>query len=202
METGFMPLTVNSFLKQDLCEYLLVVHTDAIVKNKINSEKQSFGEKYGVKISDKNKPHITIAGFFAREAMEETIIRWMQRILCSTQSFSVSLNNFSGFPPDTIYLRVQNPAPFQLLAGDLQVIDTYVRSNDCPPACFIKTPHLAIASKLTEALYQQAVMDYSQRTFHETFVADELVLLRKCYRQDADKTINIFRLPPQVNVYN
>jgi len=131
--------------------------------------------------------------------MEETLIRWIGRICSSRQSFSVSLNNYSGFPPHTVYLRVQNPKPFQHLASELRVIDNYVRSNACPPAHLIKTPHLTIARQLSETVYLKALMDYSQKTFHETFLVDELVLLRRGQQYETCKTVNVFRLQPQQN---
>jgi 2'-5' RNA ligase len=131
--------------------------------------------------------------------MEETLIRWVARVCNSKQSFNVSLNNYGGFPPHTIYLRVQNPKPFQQLANELKVIDDYVQSNACPPAHLIKKPHLTIARGLTEATYKRSLIDYSQKTFHETFVVDELVLLRRSHQYDKCKTVNVFRLQPQQN---
>ena len=95
-----------------LFEYLLVGHPDADVYNKVMEEKQLFSAEYGEKIAIKTKPHITVANFLASEAMEPTIIKWMQRICGAQQSFTVTLNNYSGFPPHTIFLRVQNPQPF------------------------------------------------------------------------------------------
>lgn len=199
METGLVLPSSNSFARRVGFEYLLVAHPDAAVNNKINQEKQNFYDQYGEKTAVKTKPHITIANFLAREPMEETIIRWIARICSSRQSFSVSLNNYSGFPPNTVYLRVQNPKPFQELAHELKVIDSYVRSNTCPPAHLIKNPHLTIAGTLPETVYQKALMDYSQKIFHETFAVDELVLLRRSHQYDTCKTVNVFRLQPQQN---
>src|SRR5664279_1073362 len=87
-----------------LLEYLLVGHPDAGVNNKIMEEKQQFCNDYTEKIAIKTKPQITVANFLADEAMEPTIIRWMQRICGAQQSFNVTLNNYGGFPPHTIYL--------------------------------------------------------------------------------------------------
>ncbi|HWH64153.1 MAG TPA: hypothetical protein VNS50_12800, partial [Ginsengibacter sp.] len=83
----------------DLYEYLLVAHPDTIVNEKVIAEKQLFYNEYKEKVSVKTQPHITIANFLAKESMEETLIRWRQRICSQQQSFTVTLNNFSGFPP-------------------------------------------------------------------------------------------------------
>jgi 2'-5' RNA ligase len=179
-----------------LFEYLLVGHPDANVYNKIMEEKQQFYEDYNEKISIKTKPHLTIANFLASEAMEPTIIKWMQRICGAQQSFTVTLNNYSGFPPHTIYLRVQDPLPFQQLAKQLKTVDDFIRASACPPAKLITKPHLSIARKLPEQVYNKAMVDYAQKTFHESFMLDELLLLRRQHQFDTCKTIQIFRLRP------
>ncbi len=180
----------------DLYEYLLVGNPDAGVYNKVMEEKQQFSAEYGEKIAGKTKPHITVANFLASEAMEPTIIKWMQRICGAQQSFTVTLNNYSGFPPHTIYLRVQDPQPFQQLAKQLKTVDDFIRASACPPARLITKPHLSIARKLPEPVYNKAMADYAQKTFHESFMLDELLLLRRQHQFDTCKTIQIFRLRP------
>jgi len=179
-----------------LYEYLLVAHPDAVVSEKVIAEKESFTAEYQQKIATKTKPHITIANFMAREAMEETILRYTQRICSQQQSFEVALNNYSGFPPHTIYLRVQNPQPFRQLAKELTVVSNYISSCSCPPVRLITNPHVSIARRLPETIYLKAMMDYSQKTFHETFMVNELVLLRRSNQYDTCKTVHVFRLQP------
>src|SRR4051812_26175101 len=159
----------TSFTQIGLFEYLLVAHPDAAVTEKIMAEKELFTADYQQKIASKTKPHITVANFLAREAMEETIIRYTQRICSQQESFEVSLNNYSGFPPHTIYLRIQNQQPFKQLAKELKVVSNYINSCACPPVKLITHPHLSIARRLPETVYLKAMMDYSQKMFHETF---------------------------------
>src|SRR5688500_19234164 len=132
---------------QELWEYLLVVHPDENVGKKIMDEKKSFFEAYNQKIDIKTKPHITIANFLATESMEETVIRWIHRICGHYKSFPVTLNNYSGFPSHSIYVRIQDHAPFKQLASELEAIDQYVRLNGRPPARLIARPHLTIARR-------------------------------------------------------
>lgn len=179
-----------------LKEYLLVAHPDAAVNGKIKEEKKNFTSEYHQKIAESTQPHITLANFLARETMEETIIRYTQRVSSQQASFMVELNNYSGFPPHTIYLRVQNPQPFKELTKELKVISNYVKSCSCPPVTLITNPHISIARKLPETMYLKAMMDYSQKTFHETFMVNELVLLRRSHQYDACKPVYVFRLQP------
>ncbi|HEY6902026.1 MAG TPA: 2'-5' RNA ligase family protein [Puia sp.] len=177
-------------------EYLLVIYPYGEVKDKLLEEQEQFSTDYGLPAAVRNKPHITVAAFQAGEPMEDTLIRWIQRICNRYRSFDVSLNNYSGFPPHTIYLRVQDPQPFRELMQQLRAIDDFIRSSGCPPVNLINRPYLSIAGGLTEQVYNKAMPEYSRRTFHDTFHVEELVLLKRNHSFDACKTVNVFRLLP------
>ena len=177
-------------------EYLLVIYPSGDLQEKLLEEQQQFSADYGLQMTVRNKPHITVAAFQAGEIMEDTLIRWVQRICNSYKSFELTLNNYSGFPPHTIYLRIQDPHPFKQLMQQLRSIDEFIRSSGCPPANLISRPFLSIAGGLTAQLYNKAMPDYSRRTFHESFQVEELVLLKRTHAFDACKTVNIFRLQP------
>jgi 2'-5' RNA ligase len=180
-------------------EYLLVIYPSGELQEKLLDEQQQFSADYGLQMTVRNKPHITVAAFQAGEIMEDTLIRWVQRICNSYKSFELTLNNYSGFPPHTIYLRVQDPHPFRQLMQQLRSIDEFIRSSGCPPANLITRPFLSIAGGLTEQLYNKAMPDYSRKTFHDSFQVDELVLLKRTHSFDACKTVNIFRLQPETS---
>ena len=191
------------FLKKDtnynradpgLYEYQLVINPDTPVSEKVKAEKEQLYDDYQQKAAVSTKSHITIARFLAREAMEATLLRWIQRICDQQLQFLVTLNNYSGFPPDTIYLRVQDPAPFISLANQLKGVDDWIQSSSCPPISVITKPYLSIARQLPEPVYTKAMFRYSQRIFHESFMATELRLLRKEHPFDTSKMINVFPL--------
>ncbi|HEY4336276.1 MAG TPA: 2'-5' RNA ligase family protein [Puia sp.] len=177
-------------------EYLLVIYPYGELQDKLLEEQQQFSTDYGLQMMVRNRPHITLAAFQAGEFMEDTLIRWIQRICTRTSSFDLTLNNYSGFPPHTIYLRVQDHEPFQELMRQMRSIDDFVRSNGCPPMNLINRPFLSIAGGLTEQVYNKAMPDYSRRTFHDSFHVQQLVLLKREHAFDACKTVNNFRLLP------
>lgn len=184
----------------DLWEYLLVAHPDAQVHESITSEKFFFTYGHGYPLAAHSHPHITIANFLMKEAMEDTIIRWIQNICNLHSAFNTTLNNFSGFPPHTIYLRVQDPQPFKKLANALKIVDGFIQSNDCPPLQVVTKPHITIAKGLPEHLYNKAIKEYAQRSFHASFKVDRLVLLKrdasmKCH------LLNTFILPPPLPLF-
>lgn len=197
MQTGLiLKSSAGVRIEHDCYEYLLAVVPGEDVFDTVMGEKDTFYCEFGGPDTSTVKPQITIGSFEAKEAMEETIIRYMHRICSQQQSFEVALNNYSGFPPHTIYLRVQNQEPFRNLARQLKVVDHYINSCDCPAARFTSVPYLSIASKLPENIYFLALAKYAQKTFHQTFVADELLLLRRSNQYDGYKTVNVFRFQP------
>ena len=179
---------------RELYEYLLIANPGTEVYEKVMAEKQNFYDEFREKVAIKTRPHITVAKFLAKEAMEDTLIRWMQRIFNSQRSFSVTLNNYSGFPPHTIYLRVQDGTPFQRLAKELKVLNTYVGACACPPVKLISNPYVSIAGRLPEEVYFKALIQYARKSFHESFLVNELLLLRRKDQYDTCKTVYVFGL--------
>lgn len=179
-----------------LAQYVLIGVPAGTVVEKLQAEKMFFDKKYGTDGKADTAIKITIAHLTARPQMEETIIRYMHRALFHQPGFEVVLNNYSGFPHNTIYLRVQDQQPFKQLAKHLDVINHYVSSCSCPPVQFSQHPHISIAKKLPYKTYLQALLDYGQRTFFETFELNRLLLMRKDPFSGAYKLVQQFNLKP------
>jgi len=181
-------------------EYLLVVYPYGDLQDRLLEEQQQFSTDYGLdqglRRMVRNKPHITLAAFQAGEEVEDTLIRWIQRICHPHRSFEIALNNYSGIPPHTICLRVQDPEPLRELMQQLRAIDEFIRSSGWPPVNLACRPYLSIAGGLTEQVYNKAMPDYSRKTFHGIFHVGELVLLKRKHSFDPCKTVNVFRLLP------
>lgn len=194
-KTGDSELNRN----RDLFEYLLVANPVGPAGSRVIEVKESFYNTYRQVPGNKANPHITLAKYLAKEAMEATIERWVQRICNQQKSFKVILNNFSGYPPHTLYIRVQNPQPFHSLVNQLKVIESYVSGNSGYPVKFASNPHLPIARRLPDEIYTKALFDYAGRDFHESFIVNELVLLKRKTRTEAGQVINVFRLLPEID---
>jgi 2'-5' RNA ligase len=186
-------------------EYLLVVYPHGDLQDRLLEEQQQFSSDYGLdhrldrgqRVTDhigRNKPHITLAAFQAGEEAEDTLIRWIQRICQQHRSFEVALNNYSGIPPHTICLRVQDPEPLRDLMQQLRAVDEFIRSSGWPPVHLISRPYLSIAGGLTEQVYNKAMPDYSRKTFHGMFRVGELVLLKRKHSFDPCNIVNVFGL--------
>jgi 2'-5' RNA ligase len=194
MNTGIVKNAPFSWNGSGHREYSLVIYPDAVVYEKIMAEKQRFFMNYGVEAVIKTFPYIMVAGFYAGEGMEETLIRWIQRICSQHNSFEVTLNNYSGFPQHSIYLRIQDPQPLQQLANQLKMLDSHVQTMT--GNAFERIPHLTLANELPEPVYQKTMPVYSRKTFRARFMATELVLLGRDHPFAASKPITVFRFLP------
>jgi 2'-5' RNA ligase len=187
--------------ENELWEYLLVAHPDKAVNKKIIEEKKRFEQEYDQEEDTRFHPHITVANFLAKEAMEETFMRWIQNICNLQKSFTVTLNNYNAFPSSGLYLRVQDIEPFKRLANSLKILDGFMQSNDCPPLKLVSKPHVTFVAGLSQYTYESAINKYSRKTFHESFKVDKLILLKrdvymKCH------LINTFILPQPLTLFD
>jgi 2'-5' RNA ligase len=181
-------------VQTDMYEYLLVAHPDAPVQEKLVEENHFFSTQFNARVAIKTKPHITVANFLATEQMEETIIRWMHRVISTNNSFNVTIDEYGAFRPHTIYLKIRDHQPFKQLATGLKVIDQYIQSYGCPKMKLVDNAHLTIARRLDALTYEQAVKLYAEKTFHASFDVKELVLLRRRDQFDSCRQVNVFRL--------
>jgi 2'-5' RNA ligase superfamily len=198
MKTSFF--ASHSIIKEiyghRLSEYLLAVQPTTEVYEKILNERRLFYDEYKVKEIIKKNPQLIVAGFLVKEAMEETLGRWIQRICSQQQRFTLTLNNYSGFPQNSIFLRVQNEQPFQKLSAALKELNPYITSCACPPMQFTSRLHIRLADYLPENIYANALKKYAHKTFHESFTVTELQLLKRRNEYDTYKPISVFSLQP------
>jgi len=176
-------------------EYILAAYPDEKVQEKIAEESREFRRLLGNDGHVESRPYISVSVFRAPELMEDTLIRWIRKICTSQQGFVVTLNNYGGFPPHHIYLRVLDHLPFTLLEQQMKSIGEYMQ--DAGDEVQYRRPHLNILERLPADAYRKALFECSQRSFHESFRVDELVLIRREDAYDTFRAVNIFRfLPP------
>lgn len=183
----------------DIFEYVLVIQPSKDIVEKLQEEQLCFPSAGGNQVITRFNPQIKIAGFRAKESMEATIIRWMQNICSLQKSFPIRFNNYSGFPGGSIHVRIMEHEPFHQLTRELTVVDEYIKSSGFPQMRMVSKPHMTIASKLSQIVYEKAMLDFSQKSFFESFIAKEMVLIKRKNAFEKAKTINVFRLMPSDN---
>lgn len=178
--------------------YVLAIAPHGETAVKILEEQNEFINAFYPDSTPLAKPFIIVSKFDAREEMEETLIRWLQKIIGQEQSFLLTLNNYSAVPPDTICLRLQEHAVFFYFLKKLEVLNHHIPTI----SGFFKRPYLAFASQLPPDIYERAVPHYSRKSFHESFIVNELLLMRKESAFEPFKTIQVFGLLPQSDLFN
>jgi hypothetical protein len=123
---------------------------------------------------------IEIAVFEATEQMEETIIRWMHRIISNKEQFTIQIAQQIDDATGRLQMRITDTTPFQQLATQLNVVSQYISSYQCKEIYFSVRPYLRS----------------NQPCFAALFTITELVLMRKRYEQDDYRQVNVFGLKP------
>lgn len=175
MHTVSLTATGADKLQQTAYSYSLVVALPHFVQQMLRQQQAFFTAQYGYVCG---APRLCIAHFTAHEAMEDTLLRYLQRIAGMQHALSVTLNNYSSIPEHTIYVRVQQPVCFQQWIQALQPIDNYISDNGFPHLQTMQRAHIPLAAALPPNVYRKAVSHYAQQVFYASFMATEWVLLK------------------------
>lgn len=141
-------------------------------------------------------PPIELAVFEAKEAMEDTILRWMHRIISNQQQFSILLEQMPHPASGRLQLRIADKSAFQQLARQLKVVSQYICSYNCPEMQFTLQPHFSVQQKVADPAYHLLMAAQQGQHFYGSFEVRELVLLKKNFDYDSYKQVNVFALRP------
>lgn len=161
-----------------MIDYKLSIQPDECTISQVELEQEILTTQFG-DYAKVDKPEIVLSTFQAREEMEPTLLRWFQNIAHLQPFFTVTLNNFSGIPYHTIYIRVLDKMPFQNLLVRLSALDEFMQSNDCPSMRFCFIPMIPLATVLPKHIYEQAIAEYTSKNFAASFPVNTLLLWKR-----------------------
>ena len=177
-------------------DYSLVVFPEGEGGERVKQLAGNFHQTFRAGSSPLEVPLIELAAFRAREAMEETLIRWIQRVCHMQRRFWVQLNGFCEKHNGGLYLQVQDQRPFTKIAGSLSVVDQYIQSCGGPPVEWIQAPQCRITDSITTNEYDQTKNWFSEAPFHADFFVHSLVLLKQVSDSGSAELVNVFPLLP------
>ena len=177
-------------------QYKLVVPVDKNVAGSIRQERLLFANHYHHPVLQE-EPAIHLAFFEAKEVMEDTIFRWIQKICSLQQSFFLTLNNYGSISSHTIYLQVQDALPLVQLIGHIKTINGFLQSAGFAPVQASSLPRVEIANGLTQPYSQKAIAAYLAKSFNACFPVTTLSLFKRPNNQEAYRLITKFSLPIQ-----
>lgn len=170
---------MNSIQPPTLYTYLLILHPDESVNEKIMEQKRMFAEKYECPSCLYSKPHLTLIKFFQVPAMEPLFLKRMANFASTINTFKIQLNSFGSFPTHTIYFNVQTKNEIIQLVKNLRGLHLPLKIDKDLKPHFITEPHITLARKLLPWQYEKGWLEWSHQDFSTGFMANEMVLLKR-----------------------
>lgn len=130
-----------------------------------------------------------MAAFLARDGMENTLIRWMQRIFSEQRQFPLTLDLVKPLSHEPARWQVREQNQFQQLRQQLDALNPYLIGSECPAMQF----GTFIQWKVPEEWYQQQNA-YTSLTVQ--FSLSAITLFRKPYHAGEGKEVQVFGLKP------
>jgi len=175
--------------------YTLYLMPDEACTARINTARQLFAGRYGTYNLPMQPPMLSLASFEAKEVMEDTLIRWLQRIAGQFQSFHLRLNNFGGIPPHTIYARVQDPTLLRALIGQLRRIDPYLNASSFKGLQSEQRFGIPVAAHIMHMVYDKAMQYFAMQELCIDFSVQQMILVREAHGLPS-RQVQIFSLGP------
>ncbi|MFT3909240.1 MAG: 2'-5' RNA ligase family protein [Ferruginibacter sp.] len=163
----------------DVYEYLLVLSPDKNEYGKIMEVKQQFHAVYKAPSAIYSKPHITLVNFIQFEMLEKIVVNNLETIAANCHSLPVELKDYGNFVPHTIFINVISKDPIVDIVKRIKAKSQGAMTLGKYPPHFSMLPHLTIAKGLDMWQYEQGILEYNQSSFSGTFMAEEMILLKK-----------------------
>lgn len=174
-----MKILNEHFLNAAPYTYLLILHPDESVKEKIMEQKKLFSEKLECPSCLYSRPHITLIKFAQHTTMESRIVKRISNFAQTISPFSISLNNFGSFPSHTIYFNIQTKNQIIQLVKDMRDLHLPLKLDKDNKPHFITEPHITLARNLLPRQYEKGWLEWSNQNFSAKFMANEMTLLKR-----------------------
>ena len=178
------------------CDYELMVFPEGEGGQKVKQLAAELHAALGKDASFPEVPSIRIASFQAREEMEETLIRWIQRVCHMQKRFRVDVDGPFKGPEDIAFLRVRDHGPFRKLADSLGMVDQYIRSCGEPPVEWAGTVYCRLSAGVGEERAVPWKPWDDMVKFQTHFLVHSLVLMKMQKGRSTTELVNVFPLYP------
>jgi 2'-5' RNA ligase len=164
-----------------LSQYFIAIVPPSPVYDDALEQKQYFKDHYQSKASLNSPPHITLhMPFRWREEKETELVQRLNQFTSNIQPFTITLDNFSSFPPRVIFINVMKSADLEQLYLDLKRFckrELNLFNADYKEQPF--HPHLTLAFRdLKKPNYQRAWHEFEQKKYRAEFPVKSIALLK------------------------
>ena len=141
-------------------------------------------------------PYIPLATFTAREAMEETLTRWMQRICRLLPRFCLRLARPTLLPDGSLRMAVAENASLQKLVDRLDVLETYIRSCGTGGVEWTRNPCCNIGRAMPGIGRPDTHSVQTEPHLVASFPVHCLILEKKAHAEDGSEKVYLCPLCP------
>ena len=175
-----------------LNDYLLVISPNEELRNRINTIRKTFNEKYLPAMPLTGKPHMALVHFVTWSMMEEKLVSRFQHIAMGITPFKIELKDYASFPSHTIYINVGTKTPVQNLVKELKQAQKLMKADPDHDPHFIAEPFIPVARKLVPWQYEKGWLEYSHLHFSAKVIADGMLLLKRPLGDKAYQVVQRF----------
>jgi 2'-5' RNA ligase len=175
-------------------DYMVVLQPHEDLFNRIMKVKQEFAEAYENTMATALKPHIALARFIQYEMKEPQLHNRLHLLAMGLPAFKIDLEDFGSYPSHTIYINVKTQEPVKAIAKKLKEAQSLMTINKENKPHFLNEPHIAIARKLLPWQYEKGWLEFSNRHFRASFIAEQLLFLKRAYGDKRWQVVNRFKL--------
>jgi len=181
----------NAYNNLQPANYMLVLNPNQDLQDKILKLKETFANSYQAEYYRYTKPQIYISTFLQYEMEELKIINRLTQIARSIKPFSISLHGFGSQPTHSIFINTSMEG-IRHLAGEIKTANSLLTINKWNKAWYVNEPNIAIAKKLLPYQFEQGWLEMQHTDFKASFIANEMVLLKKQPNQKSFKPLYSF----------
>ena len=184
----------TSYLNYPYQEYVLAAVPDEASSERLMEERNQFYHQFKLARTSFLAPQIFMAGFLAKEGMEENLLRWIQNISRLHPVFELSVLEYTINPPDMLSLNMEASSSYRQLTLSLNMIDGFIQANDCPPIYVSANPQMVMAANLPPAVIKRAGEYYDHLPYKMNLHIEKILLIKRSGSHAAYQTVSSIRL--------
>jgi len=161
-------------------EYSLVLNPHPDLQEKIKNLRVDFDKAFHIKTKIGGRPNVGLVNWMQYEMYESRLADKLKLVAMAYPPFKIELRNFGSYPPHTIYIDMVSHLGIQNLIKEIREnAQKLMKLNPETKPYFLQEPHITVGRKLLPWQYEKAWLEYSQKHFRGSFIADAMLLLKR-----------------------
>lgn len=162
-----------------VCDYMIVLSPHEDLRNRIAKEREAFSEKFNVPTAV-YRPHLLLVSFTQYELMEDRLVAKLKALAMGQYPFKVELKDFGRFPTHSIFINVTSKVPITNLVKSIRSsAQSLMKLDPARKPYFASEATVNIARKLQPWQYEKGWIEYAEKHFKGSFIANEMLLLKR-----------------------